>query len=103
MEQQKSFIYTVVILGGIILVWLIYSSQSEIVSPPKKPQIKLVDGKVPPALSDFPMHRAFVDEKTCLKCHQEEKEINFQEKVMVAQKMPHEFREDCTDCHGIPE
>ena len=109
MEQQKRIINGIIIIAGLALVWLVYTDQGNsfetvTVEPPtEKSNPVLVDGKVPPKLSEFPMHRAFIDEATCLKCHQEGKTMTFMGQEMFAMKMAHEFREDCTNCHAIPE
>lgn len=61
----------------------------------------LVDGKVPPRLSDFPMHMAFIDEATCLRCHQDGKEMEFGGQKLTAPKIPHESREIWVECHRL--
>ena len=106
MNNQKNLIYGLVVAAGFILVWIIYADQG--IDP--KPEIAtdetpliLVDGKVPPKLSNFVAHKQYIDESTCLKCHATEREMNFGSGPMMVKKMPHEFRENCVSCHISPK
>ncbi|HIA83684.1 MAG: hypothetical protein ABGX14_02355 [bacterium] len=106
MNHQKNLIYGLVVAAGFILVWIIYADQG--IDP--KPEIArdetpliLVDGKVPPKLSNFVAHMQYIDESTCLKCHATEREMNFGSGPMMVKKMPHEFRENCVSCHILPK
>jgi len=97
----KNNIYIFTIAAGLILVILIWISQG--VSVQESAANKMVDGKIPPELSSMPMHMRFIDEATCLICHEQEKELKLQGETLIAGKMPHEFREDCIQCHVLPE
>ena len=80
MIQNKSLIYGLVIISGIILVWLVYADQGIEPKPDlfsEETPLILVDGKVPPKLSNFPAHLQFIDEKTCMQCHTTERKMNF--------------------------
>ena len=106
MNYQKNLIYGLVVAAGFILVWIIYADQgidpkSEITTD-ETPLI-LIDGKVPPKLSNFVAHMQYIDEKTCLQCHATEREMNFGSGPMLVKKMPHEFRENCVSCHILPK
>ena len=102
MIENKSLIYGLVIISGFILVWLIYAEQGTYpqsdLSSNETPLI-LVDGKVPPKLSDLPAHLQYIDEATCLQCHATERKMNFGTGPLIAKKIPHEFRENCASCH----
>ena len=102
MIQNKSLIYGLVIISGFILVWLIYAEQGidpqSDLSTNETPLI-LIDGKVPPKLSDLPAHLQYIDEATCLQCHATERKMNFGTGPLIAKKIPHEFRENCASCH----
>ena len=113
MNQYKNLIYSLVVVSGFILVWMVYGDQgiapipeSEIaeadITESEAPLI-LGDGKVPPKLSNFVAHMQFIDESTCLKCHATEREMNFGSGVMQVKKMPHEFRDNCVSCHILPK
>ena len=69
----------------------------------EEPPLILVDGKVPPKLSNFVAHMQYIDESTCLKCHATEREMNFGSGPVQVKKMPHEFRENCVSCHILPK
>jgi len=101
MEQQKSLIYSLIVVAGLALLWVVESSMNP--APPSPHAPMMVDGKMPPPLSDFPMHRAFIDEATCLRCHQNGKEMNFGGRTLIAPKIKHEFRENCVRCHQLPQ
>ena len=102
MIQNKSLIYGLVIISGFILVWLIYAEQGidpqSDLSTNETPLI-LIDGKVPPKLSDLPAHLQYIDEATCLQCHATERKMNFGNTSLIAKKMPHEYRGNCVSCH----
>jgi len=103
MQQLKSLIYSIIVVAGLTLLWVVESSMNP--APPSTQDAMLVtiDGKIPPPLSDFPMHRAFIDEATCLRCHQNGKEMNFGGQTLIAPKIKHEFRENCIRCHQLPQ
>lgn len=106
MIENRQLVYGLVVVAGFILTWLIYADQG--VEPVAAAAVEaepliLVDGKVPPKLSDFPAHMQYLDESTCLKCHATEREMNFGSGPVVAKKMPHEFRENCASCHILPK
>ena len=69
----------------------------------KYSEITFKNGKVPPKLSNFTPHRLFINEATCLQCHQSERTMNFGAGPVVAKKMIHEFRENCVTCHLMPK
>ncbi len=96
----KNKIYIVTVLAGLILVVLVWFSQGVTSQPAAS--IPLVDGKIPPKLSSLPMHMDFIDEATCLICHEMGKELKMMGETLIANKMAHEFREDCTECHRLP-
>ncbi|MBC8346352.1 MAG: hypothetical protein ISR89_00720 [Candidatus Marinimicrobia bacterium] len=106
MIKNKNLIYSLVTIAGIILVWFVYADQgierTPEISGEESPLI-LVDGKVPPRLSNFVMHMQYIDENTCLKCHKDEREMNFGSGPVLAKKMPHEMRENCVSCHLLPK
>ena len=64
-----------------------------------------ISNEVPPQLSDlFPNrengpHQSFVDEESCLVCHQNSISIP---SIGIAPKIKHEFRKNCTSCHLLP-
>ncbi len=106
MIDNKQLVYGLVVVAGLILTWLIYADQG--VEPVKAAGVEeepliLVDGKVPPKLSNLPPHMEYIDESTCLMCHATEREMNFGSGPVVAKKMPHEFRENCASCHIAPK
>lgn len=96
----KNNIYLVTVLGGLVLVVLVWFSQG--VSSRAPASISLVDGKIPPKLSALPMHMNFIDETTCLICHEMGKELKMMGETLIANKMTHEFRENCAECHRLP-
>ena len=61
----------------------------------------IVGGQVAPKLKKIMGHIEYIDEKTCLKCHLNEMQINFETRPVLAKKMPHEYRENCVSCHII--
>ena len=69
----------------------------------KYSEITFKNGKVPPKLSNFTPHLLFINEATCLQCHQSERTMNFGAGPVVAKKMIHEFRENCVTCHLMPK
>ena len=94
MIQNKSLIYGLVIISGIILVWLVYADQGIEPKPDlfsEETPLILVDGKVPPKLSNFPAHLQFIDEKTCMQCHTTERKMNFGSGPVIAKKCPMNF------------
>ncbi|MEA1882096.1 MAG: hypothetical protein U9N31_06830 [Candidatus Marinimicrobia bacterium] len=104
MNQNKNLVYGLVIAAGLILVWLVNADQE--VEPEiavDEPPLILVDGKVPPKLSNFVAHMQYIDENTCLKCHATEREMNFGSGPVTVKKMAHEFRENCVSCHILPK
>ncbi|MGY8780632.1 MAG: hypothetical protein ACKVJJ_03105 [Fidelibacterota bacterium] len=108
MNKNKNLIYSLVVASGLILIWMVYAVQG--ITPISESKIAvdevpliLVDGKVPPKLSNFVAHMQFVDENTCLKCHATEREMNFGSGPVQVKKMPHEFRENCVSCHILPK
>ena len=91
-----------VVVAGLVLVWMIYADQGIEMKPEiavAEPPLILVDGKVPPKLSNFPAHLQYIDENTCLQCHATDREMNFGAGPILAKKMPHEMRENCVSCH----
>tara|TARA_Y100000310_G_scaffold74744_1_gene70993 strand:+ start:7930 stop:8244 length:315 start_codon:yes stop_codon:yes gene_type:complete len=104
MNQNKNLIYGLVVTAGLILVWMIYEDQ---VAEPEiavdEAPLILVDGIVPPKLSNFVDHMQYIDESTCLKCHATEREMNFGSGPVIVKKMVHEFRENCVSCHILPK
>ena len=106
MSQNKNLIYSMVVAAGFILVWMVYADQGvshEVEIAEEEPPLILVDGKVPPKLSNFVAHMQYIDESTCLKCHATEREMNFGSGPIQVKKMPHEFRENCVSCHILPK
>ncbi|HCI15953.1 MAG: hypothetical protein HN927_09285 [Candidatus Marinimicrobia bacterium] len=106
MNQNKKLIYSLVVASGLVLVWTIYADQGVDLKPDiveDETPLILVDGKVPPRLSNFVMHMQFIDENTCLKCHKEEREMDFGSGPVTAKKMTHEMRENCVSCHLLPK
>ena len=106
MIQNKNLIYSMVVAAGFILVWMVYADQGvshEVEITEEEPPLILVDGKVPPKLSNFVAHMQYIDESTCLKCHATEREMNFGSGPVQVKKMPHEFRENCVSCHILPK
>ena len=102
MIQNKNLIYGLVVISGFILVWLVYADQGIEPKPDifsEESPLILIDGKVPPKLSRFPAHLQFMDEQTCLQCQETERKMNFGAGPVVAKKMPHEFRDNCSSCH----
>ena len=72
-----------------------YSALEEINEDP----LIIVGGQVAPKLKKIIGHIEYIDEKTCLKCHLNEMQINFESRPVLAKKMPHEYRENCVSCH----
>ena len=106
MIQNKNLIYSMVVAAGFILVWMVYADQGvshEVEIAEEEPPLILVDGKVPPKLSNFVAHMQYIDESTCLQCHATEREMNFGSGPVQVKKMPHEFRENCVSCHILPK
>ena len=102
MIHSINLIYGLVVISGFILVWLVYADQGIEPKPDifsEESPLILIDGKVPPKLSRFPAHLQFIDEQTCLQCHATERKMNFGAGPVVAKKMPHEFRDNCSSCH----
>lgn len=104
--MNKSLIYSLVAVFGIVLVLIINSKQEIEVEPePEVPSSIMIDGKIPPQLSDlFPdredgPHQKYIDEKSCLACHKQEMNIPG---VGLIPKIPHEYRPDCVSCHFLP-
>lgn len=103
MQEQKGLIYSMVVITGLALLWVVNFSSGPDIPQPQPSAPEVADGKTPPPLSDFPMHRAFIDEATCLRCHQDGKEFTFNGETLVATKIAHEVREDCISCHRLPQ
>ena len=104
MNLNKNLIYVLVLIAGIIIIWKIYSEQTVRFSFNSIEEIEddpliIVGGKVAPKLKKIMEHNEYIDEKTCLKCHLNEKEIDFESGLVLAKKMPHEYRENCVSCH----
>ena len=65
MNQYKNMIYGMVVIAGLVLVWMIYADQGIEMKPEiavTEPPLILVDGKVPPKLSNFVAHMQYIDE-----------------------------------------
>ena len=79
MIQSQSLIFGFVIIFGFIILWLIYANQKieqkTDLFKNETPLI-LVDGKIPPKLSNFPAHLRYIDDATCLQCHATERKMN---------------------------
>ena len=106
MNQYKNMIYGMVVIAGLVLVWMIYADQGIEMKPEiavTEPPLILVDGKVPPKLSNFVAHMQYIYENTCLRCHATEREMNFGSGPVIAKQMAHEFRENCVACHMLPK
>jgi len=96
-----------VALAGIMLasVALLKQDTNKQVDTNINNPIIMVDGKIPPQLSDLfadreqGPHQKYIDEKSCLKCHKNEITIPG---VGLVPKIPHEFRPDCVSCHFLP-
>lgn len=101
--RQRNIVISMVVIAALVLVLLISGAQDKAFDEEttRDKQI-LVDGKVPPPLSNFPSHMAFIDDATCLRCHQNGKEMDFGGQKLVSPKIPHEFRENCVSCHQLP-
>ena len=104
--MNKTIVYSLIVVAGIVLSSIMYSIQnSHEVVEPKENSIIMIDGKIPPQLSDlFPNreegpHQKFIDEKSCLICHKQEMTIPG---VGLVPKILHEFRPDCVSCHFLP-
>ena len=57
-------IYGMVVIAGLVLVWMIYADQGIEMKPEiavAEPPLILVDGKVPPKLSNFVAHMQYID------------------------------------------
>jgi hypothetical protein len=108
LNQNKNLIYFLILISGIILVWMVDAEQ--VVTPSldleaeeQEEPLIIVDGKIAPKLTNFVAHMDFIDEKTCLQCHANEREMNFGSGPVLVKKMPHEFRENCVSCHILPK
>ncbi len=104
--MNRSIVYVLIVTSGLSLAALTYLKQSpEKNNEPEIPSSIMIDGKIPPQLSDlFPdredgPHQKYIDEKSCLACHKQEMEIPG---VGLIPKIPHEFRPDCVSCHFLP-
>ena len=105
MSKNKILIYSMVLISGLILVWMVDADQGIkpiIESAEEETPLIIVDGKVAPRLPKFVAHMEFIDEKTCLQCHANEREMNFGSGPVLVKKMPHEYRENCVSCHILP-
>ncbi len=83
-------LFTIISITGLILITILFdinvsSSSGKNISPPR--------------LSNIGPHRKFIDEKTCLGCHQTGLNIPG---VGLSPKIPHEFRRECISCHILP-
>ncbi len=107
--MNKTVVFSLVAIAGILLAVSAYTKQDfnkttelDIV---KKDGVVMVDGKIPPQLSDLFIdqedgpHQKYVDEKSCLKCHKQEMTIPG---IGLVPKILHEFRPDCVSCHLLP-
>lgn len=104
--MNRSIVYVLIVTSGLSLAALTYIKQSpEEKNKPEIPSSIMIDGKIPPQLSDlFPdredgPHQKYIDEKSCLACHKQEMEIPG---LGLIPKIPHEFRPDCVSCHFLP-
>ncbi len=104
--MNRFLVYSLIIVSGLALVTLTYLKQeSEENIEPEIPSAIMIDGKIPPQLSDlFPNreegpHQKFVDEQSCLVCHKQEMTIPG---IGLVPKIPHEYRPDCVSCHFLP-
>ena len=103
--MNKPIVYSLIVLAGIVLAGITYLKQDmdKPVEPKLNPSI-MIDGKIPPQLSDlFPdrdqgPHQKYIDEKSCLACHKQEITIPG---VGLVPKIPHEYRPDCVSCHFL--
>ena len=104
--MNKTIVYSLIAVAGVVLASIMYSIQhSDEVVEPKVNSVIMIDGKIPPQLSDlFPdreegPQQKFTDEKSCLVCHKQEMTIPG---VGLVPKIPHEFRPGCVSCHFLP-
>ena len=104
--MNKTIVYSLIAVAGVVLASIMYSIQnSDEFVEPKVNSVIMIDGKIPPQLSDlFPdreagPHQKFIDEKSCLTCHKQEMTIPG---VGFVPKIPHEFRPGCVSCHFLP-
>ncbi|NQT97420.1 MAG: hypothetical protein HQ562_06730 [Candidatus Marinimicrobia bacterium] len=95
MNNREKIVYLISIVGGLLLIWLIYAPFSP--GTGRTAELELA-----PALSPIPFHQSFVDEETCLRCHRESRQINLKGEIMEAMVMPHEAQAVCTSCHQLP-
>lgn len=100
MQKLQTTIYVIIILSGLLTATLaVYDQKGEKLEIIVRNGHTFVNGVVAPHLSDIPFHGAYIDDKTCLSCHEKAREINLLDETYVAQKMKHELRENCDRCH----
>jgi hypothetical protein len=107
--MNKTIVYSLVAVAGIMLAIITFTIQdfNKTTEPNivKKDGVIYVNGQIPPQLSDlFPdqedgPHQKYVDEKSCLKCHNQEMTIPG---MGLVSEISHEFRSDCVSCHLLP-
>ncbi|MCH8328737.1 MAG: hypothetical protein IID15_09500 [Candidatus Marinimicrobia bacterium] len=95
MEPRKNVLLSVALLAGLALIIMVYQP-----SLPSMPKAAATVVGLPPPLSDFPPHGAFINEETCLNCHAEGKALPAF--GLTAPKIKHEPRENCVSCHALP-
>jgi len=83
-------LFTIISISGLILINLLFDINISTTSG---------NNSNPPRLSNIGPHRKFIDEKTCLGCHQSGLNIPG---VGLSPKIPHEFRRECISCHILP-
>ncbi|NIA18626.1 MAG: hypothetical protein GWO85_00850 [Simkaniaceae bacterium] len=100
MQKLQATIYAIIILSGLFMAALaLYDQNGEELNIVVRDGHTFVNGVLAPHLSDIPFHGAFIDDKTCLACHEKSREINLLGEIYVAQKMKHELRNNCDRCH----
>ena len=88
MNRYESVLLAIISIFGLVFILIIFNDD-----------VKLDISSKPPKLSNIGPHRKFIDEKTCLGCHQNGLNIP---NVGFAKKIPHEFRKNCVTCHELP-
>ena len=88
MIKQYNVLMLIVTIFGLFFLLIIFENK-----------INFKINKDAPQLSNIGPHRKFIDEKTCLGCHQNGLNIP---NVGFAKKIPHEFRKNCVNCHILP-
>ena len=100
MQKIQITIYAIIILSGLLTAMLsLYDQKRGGLNIVVRNGHTFVNGVVAPHLSDIPFHGAYIDDKTCLACHEKDRKIDLLGEKYVAQKMKHELRENCDRCH----